>query len=75
MLPLILRSFNNYTLKYVDASFYQVARGLVLPLTVATSYFFLHARPSFKILVSCAIVTLGFLVGVFLDGKYLDVPQ
>lgn len=63
-------SFNNYTLKYVDASFYQVARGLVLPLTVATSYFFLHARPSLKILISCAIVTMGFLVGVFLDGNY-----
>ncbi|THH12096.1 hypothetical protein EW146_g7825 [Bondarzewia mesenterica] len=61
-------SSNNYTLKYVDASFYQVARGLVLPLTVFTSYIFLHARPSIHILVSCTIVTAGFFVGVFLDG-------
>jgi GDP-fucose transporter C1 len=61
-------SFSNYTLKYVDASFYQVARGLVLPFTVATSYAFLDSRPSLLILFSCSIVTLGFFVGVFLDG-------
>ena len=61
-------SFSNYTLKFVDASFYQVARGLVLPLTVATSYVMLHARPSLRILFSCSIVTLGFFVGVFLDA-------
>ncbi|KAF7800233.1 hypothetical protein EIP86_011480 [Pleurotus ostreatoroseus] len=61
-------SFSNYTLKYVDASFYQVARGLVLPFTVATSFFFLHARPSFLVLLACSVVTMGFFVGVFLDG-------
>lgn len=61
-------SFSNFTLKYVDASVYQVARGLVLPFTVLTSYFFLSARPSLRILFSCSIVTLGFFVGVFLDS-------
>ena len=61
-------SFSNYTLKYVDASFYQVARGLVLPFTVCTSLVFLHSRPSLRILFSCGLVTLGFFVGVFLDG-------
>ncbi|KAF9260759.1 hypothetical protein L218DRAFT_1002497 [Marasmius fiardii PR-910] len=61
-------SFSNYTLKYVDASFYQVARGLVLPFTVLTSFIALHARPSLQILFACAIVTMGFFVGVFLDG-------
>ncbi|KAH7882902.1 hypothetical protein F5I97DRAFT_1938821 [Phlebopus sp. FC_14] len=61
-------SFSNYTLKYVDASFYQVARGLVLPFTVATSYVFLQSRPSLRILLSCSVVTLGFFVGVFLDA-------
>jgi solute carrier family 35 (GDP-fucose transporter), member C1 len=52
----------------VDASFYQVARGLVLPFTVATSYVVLHSRPSLKIIIACGIVTLGFFIGVFLDG-------
>ncbi|GJE98723.1 transporter family [Phanerochaete sordida] len=61
-------SFSNYTLKYVDASFYQVARGMVLPFTVMTSYIFLHARPSFMVLFACSLVTFGFFIGVFLDG-------
>jgi len=66
-------SFSNYTLKYVDASFYQVARGLVLPFTVCTSFLILHSRPSLRILISCSIVTLGFFVGVFLDGTPISL--
>ncbi|EIN14450.1 hypothetical protein PUNSTDRAFT_140740 [Punctularia strigosozonata HHB-11173 SS5] len=61
-------SFSNYTLKYVDASFYQVARGLVLPFTVLTSLLVLHSRPSTLASFACAVVTAGFFVGVFLDG-------
>jgi len=61
-------SFSNYTLKYVDASFYQVARGMVLPFTVCTSFIVLHSRPSLRILLACLLVTMGFFVGVFLDG-------
>lgn len=60
-------SFNNYCLKYVDASFYQVARGLVLPITVLTSAYLLHTRPSSRVLSACFLVTGGFFVGVFLD--------
>ncbi|KAJ7100095.1 hypothetical protein B0H15DRAFT_818663 [Mycena belliarum] len=66
-------SFSNYTLKYVDASFYQVARGLVLPFTVAASFAMLHTRPSVRILASCAIVTAGFFCGVLLDGTPLSL--
>ncbi|KDR77114.1 hypothetical protein GALMADRAFT_246311 [Galerina marginata CBS 339.88] len=65
-------SFSNYTLKYVDASFYQVARGMVLPFTVCTSFVFLHSRPSLRILLCCALVTMGFFVGVFLDGTAMS---
>ncbi|KAF8584138.1 hypothetical protein K439DRAFT_1633778 [Ramaria rubella] len=62
-------SFSNYTLKYVDASFYQVARGLVLPFTVATSFLFLAARrPSTALISACLVITTGFFVGVFLDS-------
>ncbi|KAG8742910.1 hypothetical protein FRC11_014087, partial [Ceratobasidium sp. 423] len=61
-------NFNNFCLKYVDASFYQVARGLVLPFTVITSLMFLRAAPpSKRILLACSIVTGGFFTGVFLD--------
>lgn len=66
-------SFSNYTLKYVDASFYQVARGMVLPFTVGTSFFLLHARPSLRILLACGVVTIGFFVGVFLDGTEVSL--
>lgn len=66
-------AFSNFTLKYVDASFYQVARGLVLPFTVLVSFVMLHARPSLRILISCAVVTLGFFIGVFLDGTPLSL--
>ena len=63
-------SSNNYCLKYVDASFYQIARGLVLPLTALFSVLLLrNARPSVRILVACGVVTVGFFVGVFLDGS------
>ncbi|KAL5520698.1 hypothetical protein ACEPAF_2700 [Sanghuangporus sanghuang] len=66
-------SFSNLTLKYVDASFYQVARGLVLPFTVLTSFIFIHARPSRAILLASLVVTLGFFVGVFLDGVHVSM--
>ncbi|KZO99067.1 hypothetical protein CALVIDRAFT_477558 [Calocera viscosa TUFC12733] len=68
-------TFNNYTLKYVDASFYQVARGMVLPLTVGISFIALHARPSLRVLIACGIVTAGFLVGVLLDRTYSTSPD
>lgn len=55
----------------MDASFYQIARGLVLPLTVLFSIFFLrNSRPSIRIFVACGVVTVGFFVGVFLDGSH-----
>jgi hypothetical protein len=59
-------------LKYLDASFYQVARGLVLPSTVGVSFFVLQSRPSLRILLCCATVIFGFFIGVFLDGVPLS---
>lgn len=41
---------------------------MVLPFTVGTSFFFLHTRPSLRILAACGVVTVGFFIGVFLDG-------
>ncbi|KAF8654810.1 hypothetical protein AX16_003379 [Volvariella volvacea WC 439] len=64
---------SNYTLAHVDASFYQIARGLVLPFTVLTTSIHLHSHPSLFVLFSCAIITLGFFVGVLLDGSPLSI--
>ena len=71
---LSVESLSNYSLRFVDASFYQVARGLLLPFTVLTSYTMLRTRPSLRILLSCSIVTFGFFVGVFLDNVHVSGP-
>lgn len=57
-------SFNTICLQYVDASFYQVARALILPFTVIFSYILLNQNSSNKILLACLIVCIGFFVGV-----------
>ncbi|KAH9994541.1 hypothetical protein BJV74DRAFT_831078 [Russula compacta] len=72
ILNLLSLSTSNYSLRFVDASFYQVARGLLLPFTVLTSYVMLRTRPSFRILLSCSVITSGFFIGVFLDGVHVS---
>lgn len=59
--------FNTYCLQYVDASFYQVARGLVLPFTVFFSYILLSQKCSKPVLAATAVVCLGFFSGVSTD--------
>ncbi len=58
-----LRSLGNFTLYYVDASFYQIARGLILPITVALAYWMQSSPPSRRALGAVGIVTFGFFVG------------
>ncbi|KAH9813437.1 hypothetical protein DFH28DRAFT_1222712 [Melampsora americana] len=69
LLPLILVNvsglvFNTFCLQYVDASFYQVARGLILPFTVLASYLFLDSKPSPNTLSAVLVVCVGFFWGV-----------
>jgi len=64
---------STVTLQYVDASFYQVARGLLLPFTVLTSLVILNSKPSLSILFSCFVVTMGFFIGVLLDGTPISI--
>ena len=56
--------FNTLCLRGVEASFFQIARGMVLPLTILVSCIHTHARPSVKVLVAAGIVTVGFLTGI-----------
>ena len=56
--------FNTLCLRGVEASFFQIARGMVLPLTITVSCIHTHARPSVKVLIAAGIVTLGFLTGI-----------
>lgn len=45
----------------------QIARGLVLPITVFFSWFLLRTRSSPSTLIAVGLVCVGFLAGVFLD--------
>ncbi|OCF78135.1 hypothetical protein I204_00071 [Kwoniella mangroviensis CBS 8886] len=62
--------FNNACLQYVDASFHQVARGLVLPFTIIVTIVVLHHYPSPLALIAALIVTFGFFSGVLFDPNH-----
>ncbi|KAJ7856727.1 hypothetical protein B0H14DRAFT_3085313 [Mycena olivaceomarginata] len=55
--------FNTLCLTNVDASFFQIARGLALPFTVAVSAAHNHVRPRLQVVVAAFIVTCGFFIG------------
>jgi len=60
----------TYCLAAVDASFYQIARGLLLPFTLGLSYLFLPSKyATFPPLAlgGAAIVISGFGIGMFSD--------
>ncbi|KAG6841776.1 hypothetical protein C0991_007105 [Blastosporella zonata] len=56
--------FNTLCLRGVEASFFQIARGLVLPLTIIVSSIHTRTSPSKTVLFAAASVTLGFFIGV-----------
>ena len=56
--------FNTFCLRDVEASFFQIARGMVLPLTIVVSSFHTSSQPSSKVWIAAGIVTLGFLTGI-----------
>jgi len=56
--------FNMLCLRDVEASFFQIARGLVLPLTIAVSSLVTQAKPSIQVLLAAVVVTIGFFIGV-----------
>ncbi|KAK9729368.1 hypothetical protein K7432_000333 [Basidiobolus ranarum] len=66
-------TFNTLCLQYLDASFYQVARSLVLPFTVALSWLFLKKKSSTMASLACGIICGGFMVGVRGEVTSLDV--
>lgn len=56
--------FNTLCLRGVEASFFQIARGMVLPLTILVSSIHTLTRPSIAVLIATGIVTFGFLTGI-----------
>ncbi len=56
-------TFNNLCLKYVEVSFYNVARSLSIVFNVLFSLLLLGERTSFQTCGCLAIVIAGFLIG------------
>jgi len=56
--------FNTLCLRGVEASFFQIARGLVLPLTILVSSVHTRKIPLPKVIAAAIVVTLGFALGV-----------
>ena len=56
-------TFNNLCLKYVEVSFYNVARSLTIVFNVVFTYFILGEKTSVKTCGCLLIVIVGFFVG------------
>jgi len=56
--------FNTLCLANVDASFFQIARGLALPITIAVSAIHTRNSPRVAVMFAAFIVTAGFFLGV-----------
>lgn len=56
-------TFNNLCLKYVEVSFYNVARSLTIVFNVFLSRVFLGIESSYKTILCLGIVIVGFLMG------------
>lgn len=58
-------ALNTMCLANIDAILYQVARSLILPMTVAMSPFVTGTRASLKVLLACGLIFSGFIIGIF----------
>jgi GDP-fucose transporter C1 len=56
-------TFNNLCLKYVEVSFYNVARSLTIVFNVVFTYFMLGEKTSIATVMCLGIVVMGFLAG------------
>ncbi|KAI9512518.1 hypothetical protein F5148DRAFT_1279639 [Russula earlei] len=61
--------FNTLCLREVEASFFQIARGLVLPLTITVSSLASHSHPASRVVIAAGVVTTGFFIGVAPEGS------
>ena len=72
MLPLTLVFlgmivFNNLCLKYVEVSFYQVARSMTIVCNIVMTYLLLNKRTNRASMICCGAITVGYLMGC--DGE------
>jgi len=61
--------FNTLCLREVEATFFQIARGLVLPLTIVVTPTKFHPRQATRVTIAAGLVTMGFFIGVIPEGN------
>merc|ERR1719273_553114 len=59
--------FNNLCLKYVEVSFYQVARSMTIVCNIVMTYLLLNKRTNRASMICCGAITVGYLMGC--DGE------
>ncbi|KAI0988229.1 hypothetical protein GJ496_005261 [Pomphorhynchus laevis] len=57
-------TLNNLTLKYINVSFYLVGRSLTTVFNVIFSKLLLNQSTSMRCQLACAIIVVGFLLGI-----------
>lgn len=57
-------TFNNLMLKHIDIAFYQVARSFTLIFTIMLSFCILKKSVTLLAMLSCALVIMGFVIGI-----------
>ena len=62
-------TFNNLCLKWVEVSFYNVARSLTIVFNVVLSFLILSSPSSSKTLMTLGVVVMGFFVGTSGEGE------
>jgi len=59
--------FNNLCLKYVEVSFYQVARALTMVFNMTFTYMLLGKKTTRNCIICCLIIIVGYVMGC--DGE------
>jgi len=67
---LAMITFNNLCLKYVEVSFYNVARSLTIVFNVFLSWVLIGVQPSKKTFACLFVVVFGFFVGTEGEGNF-----
>lgn len=55
--------FNNLCLKYVEVTFYQIARSLTIVFNILLTYFVLGQSTSKPAVICCLVIVLGYVLG------------
>jgi solute carrier family 35 (GDP-fucose transporter), member C1 len=58
---------NNLCLKFVEVSFYQVARSWTIICNIVIGYLYFHTSTSRKSIMCCVVIVIGYIISV--DGE------